>query len=120
MNVVLVMDSFRIFFRFHEWKGKAIDEVGESTDDASKAMYRDLEEKGNKAFLEGVITSSFVLGALCGALMATYLGEKFGRQRTIMVWCLYLHLWCYYSRFFYPFLCYDCHWSSYHWSFYWL
>ncbi|ORX48885.1 general substrate transporter [Piromyces finnis] len=85
MNVVLVMDSFRIFFRFHEWKGKAIDEVGESTDDASKAMYRDLEEKGNKAFLEGVITSSFVLGALCGALMATYLGEKFGRQRTIMV-----------------------------------
>ncbi|ORY17188.1 general substrate transporter [Neocallimastix californiae] len=53
MNVVLVMDAFRIFFKFHSWNG--------------------------------VITSSFVLGALCGALMATYLGEKYGRQRTIMI-----------------------------------
>eukprot|EP00833_Pecoramyces_ruminatium_P017763 jgi/Orpsp1_1/1191795/evm.model.d7180000088558.1 len=47
--------------------------------------YRDLKEADDKATLEGVITSSFVLGALCGALMATYLGEKFGRQRTIMI-----------------------------------
>ncbi|ORY27705.1 general substrate transporter [Neocallimastix californiae] len=60
MNVVLVMDAFQ------KW-------------------YRDLKEADNKAMLEGVITSSFVLGALCGALMATYLGEKFGRQRTIMI-----------------------------------
>ncbi|ORY73317.1 general substrate transporter [Neocallimastix californiae] len=63
MNVVLVMDAFRIFFKFHSWN----------------------EEAGNKATLEGIITSSFVLGALCGALMATYLGEKYGRQRTIMI-----------------------------------
>ncbi|ORY43193.1 general substrate transporter [Neocallimastix californiae] len=61
MNVVLVMDAFRIFFKFHSWNA------------------------GNKATLEGIITSSFVLGALCGALMATYLGEKYGRQRTIMI-----------------------------------
>ncbi|ORY10692.1 general substrate transporter [Neocallimastix californiae] len=61
MNVVLVMDAFRIFFKFHSWNAN------------------------NKATLEGVITSSFVLGALCGALMATYLGEKYGRQRTIMI-----------------------------------
>ncbi|ORY56299.1 MFS general substrate transporter, partial [Neocallimastix californiae] len=63
MNVVLVMDAFRIFFKFHHWNGDA----------------------DNKATLEGLITSSFVLGALCGALMATYLGEKYGRQRTIMI-----------------------------------
>ncbi|ORY76420.1 MFS general substrate transporter [Neocallimastix californiae] len=49
------------------------------------SMYRKLKEAGNKVTLEGVITSSFVLGALCGALMATYLGEKYGRQRTIMI-----------------------------------
>ncbi|ORY31715.1 general substrate transporter [Neocallimastix californiae] len=61
MNVVLVMDAFRIFFKFHSWNAD------------------------NKATLEGIITSSFVLGALCGALMATYLGEKYGRQRTIMI-----------------------------------
>ncbi|ORY23497.1 general substrate transporter [Neocallimastix californiae] len=60
MNVVLVMDAFRIFFKFHN-------------------------EAKNKATLEGLITSSFVLGALCGALMATYLGEKYGRQKTIMI-----------------------------------
>ncbi|OUM57458.1 hypothetical protein PIROE2DRAFT_34666, partial [Piromyces sp. E2] len=65
MNVVLVMDAFRIFFKFHSWDGSALDEKG--------------------ALLEGVITSSFVLGALCGALMATGLGEKYGRQRTIMI-----------------------------------
>ncbi|ORY85191.1 general substrate transporter, partial [Neocallimastix californiae] len=61
MNVVLVMDAF------------------------PNMMYRDLKEADNKATLEGLITSSFVLGALCGALMATYLGEKYGRQRTIMI-----------------------------------
>ncbi|ORY77464.1 general substrate transporter [Neocallimastix californiae] len=63
MNVVLVMDAFHV----------------------ANMMYRDLKEADNKATLEGLITSSFVLGALCGALMATYLGEKYGRQRTIMI-----------------------------------
>jgi sugar porter (SP) family MFS transporter len=85
MNVVLVMDAFRIFFKFHSWNGNALDENGKDTTDKSKMMYRKLEEANNKATLEGIITSSFVLGALCGALMATYLGEKFGRQRTIMI-----------------------------------
>ncbi|KAG4103129.1 general substrate transporter [Neocallimastix lanati (nom. inval.)] len=85
MNVVLVMDAFRIFFKFHSWNGDALDENGKDTTDKAKMMYRKLTEAGNKATLEGIITSSFVLGALCGALMATYLGEKYGRQRTIMI-----------------------------------
>jgi len=85
MNVVLVMDAFRIFFKFHSWNGDALDENGKDTPDKAKMMYRKLTEANNKATLEGVITSSFVLGALCGALMATYLGEKYGRQRTIMI-----------------------------------
>jgi len=85
MNVVLVMDAFRIFFKFHSWNGDALDENGKDTTDKAKMMYRKLNESDNKATLEGVITSSFVLGALCGALMATYLGEKYGRQRTIMI-----------------------------------
>ncbi|KAG4094706.1 general substrate transporter [Neocallimastix lanati (nom. inval.)] len=86
MNVVLVMDAFRIFFSFHSWNGDALDENGnEITNDSQEKWYRNLKEADNKATLEGVITSSFVLGALCGALMATYLGERFGRQRTIMI-----------------------------------
>ncbi|KAG4091672.1 general substrate transporter [Neocallimastix lanati (nom. inval.)] len=86
MNVVLVMDAFRIFFKFHNWNGDALDENGKKIkSDTQEKWYRDLKEADNKAMLEGVITSSFVLGALCGALMATYLGEKFGRQRTIMI-----------------------------------
>jgi len=28
MNVVLVMDAFRIFFKFHNWSGDALDENG--------------------------------------------------------------------------------------------
>ncbi|ORX90077.1 general substrate transporter [Neocallimastix californiae] len=85
MNVVLVMDAFRIFFKFHHWNGDGLDEKGQPTKDVANMMYRDLKEADNKATLEGLITSSFVLGALCGALMATYLGEKYGRQRTIMI-----------------------------------
>lgn len=88
MNVVLVMDAFRIFFKFYQWDGSASD--GRKEDDGhvpkpEEMIYRKLEESKDKPLLEAIITSSFVLGALCGALMATYLGEKFGRQRTIMV-----------------------------------
>jgi len=85
MNVVLVMDAFRIFFRFHTWNGDALNEKGKKIVGNEEKWYRDLKESNDKATLEGVITSSFVLGALCGALMATYLGERFGRQRTIMI-----------------------------------
>jgi len=85
MNVVLVMDAFRIFFRFFSWNGDALDEMGNDIKGNEEKMYHKLEEAENKATLEGVITSSFVLGALCGVLMATYLGEKYGRQRTIMI-----------------------------------
>ena len=86
MNVVLVMDAFRIYFRFFTWDGSALDEYSEKPSETNRPpMYRNLKVSGKKAFLEGVITSSFVAGALCGALMATYLGERFGRQRTIMV-----------------------------------
>jgi len=85
MNVVLVMDAFRIFFNFHTWDGSALNEKGKEVKGNEEKWYRNLEESKDKATLEGVITSSFVLGALCGALMATYLGEKFGRQRTIMI-----------------------------------
>jgi uncharacterized membrane protein YoaK (UPF0700 family) len=53
--------------------------------DMSKMTYRKLEKTKEKSLLEGFITSSFVFGALCGVLMATYLGEKFGRQRAIMI-----------------------------------
>jgi len=85
MNVVLVMDAFRIFFNFHTWDGSALDENGKEIKGAGDKWYRNLSETNEKATLEGVITSSFVLGALCGALMATYLGEKYGRQRTILI-----------------------------------
>jgi sugar porter (SP) family MFS transporter len=86
MNVVLVMDAFRIYFRFFEWDGSALDEYSKEPAKTNRPpMYRNLKETNDKALLEGIITSSFVAGALCGALMATYLGERFGRQRTIMV-----------------------------------
>jgi len=75
MNVVLVMDAFGIFFRFVTWDGSEADEKG----------YRKLVDTPNKSVLQGTITSAFVLGALFGALMATYLGEKFGRRNTIIV-----------------------------------
>lgn len=89
INLVLVMDSFRIFFRFHTWDGSALDEKGKFTTGDDK-WYRNLEETSEKATLEGLITSSFVLGALCGAIAATYLGEKLGRQRTIFIGaCVY-------------------------------
>ncbi len=101
MNVVLVMDAFRIFFRFFTWNGSGANDKGNRDKDEvidekdnfliykdgrkEEVYYRNLEMTKNKSLLEGVITSSFVLGALCGALMATYLGEKYGRQRTIMI-----------------------------------
>jgi len=89
INLVLVMDSFRIFFRLHTWDGTALDENGKFTTGDEK-WYRNLEETSEKSTLEGLITSSFVLGALCGAIAATYLGEKFGRQRTIFIGaCVY-------------------------------
>lgn len=38
-----------------------------------------------KLFIKVLLISTFVLGTLCGTLMATYFGEKFGHQRTIMI-----------------------------------
>jgi len=90
MNVVLVMDAFRIFFKFFTWDGSSVDVNGnefkaENNNIGQEPWYRNLVETDDKALLEGLITSSFVLGALCGALMATYLGEKYGRQKTIFI-----------------------------------
>eukprot|EP00833_Pecoramyces_ruminatium_P014712 jgi/Orpsp1_1/1188744/evm.model.d7180000066898.1 len=88
MNVVLVMDSFRIFFHLCTWDGSKLNIDGKNIDDDhildKEPVYRNLVETKNKSFIEGFITSSFVLGALCGALLASYFGVKFGRQRTIM------------------------------------
>jgi len=87
MNVVLVMDAFRVYFRFFKWDGSALDENGKvilSNDTTSEKWYRHLEELPGKQTLEAIITSSFVLGALFGSVMATYLGEKFGRRNTIL------------------------------------
>jgi sugar porter (SP) family MFS transporter len=89
MNCVLVMDAFNLFFKFSTWNGEVLDENG---DDAKKgsaeATYRKLEAASDKALMQGIVTSTFVLGALFGALAATYLGEKFGRRNTIMVGAL--------------------------------
>jgi len=90
MNVVLVMDAFRIFFKFFTWDGSSVDVNGkefkaENNNIGNEAWYRNLVVTDDKAVLEGLITSSFVLGAMCGALMATYLGEKYGRQKTIFI-----------------------------------
>jgi len=86
MNVVLVMDAFRIYFKYFKWDGKQEDEDSELVTKTGKApMYRNLEIADNKSFREAVTTSSFVLGALFGALMATYLGEKYGRRNTIII-----------------------------------
>jgi sugar porter (SP) family MFS transporter len=89
MNVVLVMDAFRIFFGLCTWDGSKLNENGKNIEDKDVTdkvpYYRNLIETEQKSFVEGFITSSFVLGALCGALLASYLGEKYGRQRTIMI-----------------------------------
>ncbi|KAL6598934.1 hypothetical protein U3516DRAFT_913266 [Neocallimastix sp. 'constans'] len=47
--------------------------------------YCDLKEANNKATLKGVITFSVVLGSQFRTLMATYLGELFCCQWTIMI-----------------------------------
>ncbi|KAG4108211.1 general substrate transporter [Neocallimastix lanati (nom. inval.)] len=89
MNVVLVMDGFRIFFNLCTWDGSKLNANGKNIDNDDVTdkvpVYRNLIETKNKSFIEGFITSSFLLGALCGALLASYFGEKFGRQRTIML-----------------------------------
>jgi len=86
MNVVLVMDAFRVFFKYFEWDGSQEDEDSNTMDKTTKPpMYRNLKEAGNKPLREAITTSSFVLGALFGALMATYLGEKYGRRNTIII-----------------------------------
>jgi sugar porter (SP) family MFS transporter len=90
MNCVLVMDAFNIFFKFSSWDGKVLDKNGNEVakDNVNERTYRKLTDDKSKAFNQGVVTSTFVLGALCGALMATYLGEKFGRRNTIMIGAL--------------------------------
>ncbi|KAG4087529.1 general substrate transporter [Neocallimastix lanati (nom. inval.)] len=89
MNVVLVMDAFRIFFNLCTWDGSKLNADGINIEDKSSKdkvpFYRNLKPTDSKSFIEGFITSSFVLGALCGALLASYLGEKYGRQKTIMI-----------------------------------
>ncbi|XP_021339642.1 high-affinity glucose transporter ght5-like, partial [Mizuhopecten yessoensis] len=86
MNVVLVMDAFNIFFHFSTWNGDVLDANGNAVPKNSPdRTYRAIKDDPSRALNQGIVTSTFVLGALCGALMATYLGEKYGRRNTIMI-----------------------------------
>ncbi|ORX45794.1 general substrate transporter [Piromyces finnis] len=89
MNVVLVMDAFRTFFDFSQWKGVMENEMKDDIKNTfvtdKSTVYRQLEEKGKKPFLEGFITSSFLFGAIFGALISSYLSNTSSSQKIIMV-----------------------------------
>jgi len=88
MNVVLVMDAFRIFFSLHQWKGDMVNEMNDDIKNSyvkdKSIIYRKLEEMNNRPFLEGFITSSLLFGAIFGAILSSYLSNKTGSQKIIM------------------------------------
>eukprot|EP00833_Pecoramyces_ruminatium_P002349 jgi/Orpsp1_1/1176381/evm.model.c7180000057377.3 len=89
MNVVLMMDAFRIFFGFHTWDGTVVNgkdkNIKEDYAIDKTALHRRLIETEQKSFIEGFITSSFLLGAVCGAFLSYYIAEKYCSQKIIMI-----------------------------------
>ncbi|KAG4091098.1 hypothetical protein H8356DRAFT_611444 [Neocallimastix lanati (nom. inval.)] len=70
---------------FHSKNGDTFNEKSKLTTCNAEMRYCDLKEANNKATLKGVITFSVVLGSQFRTLMATYLGELFCCQWTIMI-----------------------------------
>ena len=62
MNVVLVMDAFRIFFNLCTWDGSKLNADGINIEDKSVKdkvpFYRDLKPTDSKSFIEGFIQVS--------------------------------------------------------------
>ncbi|ORX86780.1 general substrate transporter [Anaeromyces robustus] len=85
MNVITTMDAYRIYFKLFTWDGTTLDEYGNETTDVNKMCYRNLTKTDKKTLYEGTINSSFLLGSILGALVATYFGEKYGRRNTIII-----------------------------------
>jgi len=89
MNVVLVMDAFRVYFKLYDWDGSMVNnkerDVSKDYTIDKTPMYRRVIENDNKPFLEGFITSSFLLGALFGAILSSLIANKYSSQRIIMI-----------------------------------
>jgi len=90
MNVVLIMDAFRIYFGLYRWDGgKVTNEKGDSISEEytidKTPMYRRLLEDDKKPYIEGFITSTFTFGAIFGAILSSFLAKKFSSQRIIMI-----------------------------------
>jgi len=88
MNVVLVMDAFRMFFGLYKWKGVMVNDMDDDVNNSyvkdKTPLYRKLEENGSKPFLDGFITSSFLFGAIFGAILSSHLSNKICSQKVIM------------------------------------
>jgi len=86
MKLVFIMDSFRIYYGLATWNGFYRDTNGntENIFDNFRES-RNLVDTDDNNFIEGVITAGHVFGSICGALIISYLGDRLGRRKTMIV-----------------------------------
>jgi len=88
IKVVFMMDAFRIWFRLATWDGNYRNDSGTLItvlNNGAQPKYRYLVETENNNFIEGVITAGYVFGTIFGALIVSYIGDKMGRRKTIII-----------------------------------
>jgi len=89
INFIPLLDSFRIYFKLHSWDGTYKDFSGNKITNlnAENNMhgFRDLKELPNNEILEFSISIIFVIGAIIGAIASSFLSEKKGRKKIIII-----------------------------------
>eukprot|EP00833_Pecoramyces_ruminatium_P002876 jgi/Orpsp1_1/1176908/evm.model.c7180000059457.1 len=93
-NIVLIMDAFRIFFKAYHWNGDVTDENGGYSTEISnnnEMMYRKLNIDTNKTNIENIISISATFGSFIAVCMTSLFGNKFGRQKSIMI-CIMIYI----------------------------
>ncbi|ORX73444.1 general substrate transporter, partial [Anaeromyces robustus] len=72
MNIILIMDAFRISFYLSTW-------------DEKTPFYRDLTEKRFYPYNEGLMLSSFLFGGIFGSILSYKLEKKYGAKLIIYI-----------------------------------
>eukprot|EP00833_Pecoramyces_ruminatium_P013240 jgi/Orpsp1_1/1187272/evm.model.d7180000056495.1 len=83
-SIVLIMDAFLIYFKIYTWNGEGKDKFGMPSS-GYEMIYRNLDYGEQGATLQGLFSYSNIIGAIIAYCMASFLGNRFGRKKTIML-----------------------------------
>jgi len=85
IKITVIIDAFRIIFGMSTWNNEYQNIVVEKEYDTIYKRRRNLEDTDKNDFIETVISGGYLFGAICGALIASHYGDKFGRKKLLNI-----------------------------------